>query len=191
MTPAQLTRVVPLLWLLCAMTAQAGSRSAAKQKEERGDPVLGHRIAKGLVFEGRLWLRGSDVSRKGGPGGLISLGLSDKSRTVHFEKGIIDIEKFEHQLWLLRQTATNGRNLVVSVWRNSKFEDLAGFSAAQDESLVLLSSGGNAAVLSRDGLHVLSENHHDWRVVALKGQLFWGVQISTAFPRNRNGIYVG
>src|SRR5258707_15103532 len=53
----------------------------------KGDSILGERIAGGIVFEGKLWLRGIIGSRKDLAGGLISLGLADGSRQVHFERG--------------------------------------------------------------------------------------------------------
>jgi hypothetical protein len=187
----QVVRVAVILWLLSPLALQATPQSSRKQQEQ-GDPVLGHRIAKGLVFEGRLWLRGADVSRKGGPGGLISLSLPDGSRAVHFQRGVIDIEKSGHDLWVLQQVAPNVREFVVSVWRNGAFEDLARFSSShRDDPIVLLDIADSPAVLSHDALRILSGEHRDWHVIAFKGQLRWGVQVSVAWPKSGKNIYVG
>ncbi len=154
--------------------------------------MLGRRIAKGIVSDGRLWLRGTEVSRKGGAGGLVSLSLADDSRKVHFQRGVLDIEKSSHDLWILRQPSPDVQEFIVAVWRNGAFEDLARFTSSdKDEPIVLLNSAGSPAVLSRGALRVLSEEHHDWRVIELKGQLRWGVQVSVASPKSGKGIYVG
>jgi len=91
---------------------------------DKGDPVLGERIAKGVVFEGRLWLRGTTVSWDDPTGGLISLGVADSSRQVHFDRGVLDIAKSADQLWVLRSVSIKGREVVVCVWRKGAFEDL-------------------------------------------------------------------
>src|ERR1700687_1428646 len=184
-------RNIVLLIFLSGVALRAAPQSPRQQREQ-GDPILGHRIAKGIVLDGKLWLRGTEVSRKGGPGGLISLGLADDSRAVHFQRGVVDIEKSGHDLWVLRQVAPDVREFVVSIWRSGAFEDLGRFiSTDKDEPIVLLNSAGSPSVLSHDALRVLSGAHHDWQLIALKGQLRWGVQVSVASPRSGKSIYVG
>ncbi|HKW63507.1 MAG TPA: hypothetical protein VJN89_13245 [Candidatus Acidoferrum sp.] len=184
-------RMVALFWFLFAQVLEGAPQAAPKQGDN-GDPLLGHRIAKGVVFEDRLWLRGTDVSRKGGQGGLISLGLSDDSRTVHFERGVVDIEKSGHELLVLRQTTQDVRHLVVSAWRKGTFQDLASFSlSGKDDPLALFDDAGNPGVLSHKALRILSGDQHDWRVITLKGELRGGVQISVAPARNGKDIYLG
>jgi hypothetical protein len=184
-------RNIVLMIFLSGLALRAAPQSPRKQREQ-GDPILGHRIAKGIVLDGKLWLRGTEVSRKGGPGGLISLDLADDSRAAHFQRGVVDIEKSGHDPWVLRQVAPGVREFVVSILRSGAFEDLGRFkSTDKDEPIVLLNSVGSPSVLSHDALRVLSEAHHDWQLIALKGQLRWGVQVSVASPRSGKSIYVG
>jgi len=127
-----------LLSFLSVLVLGAASQSPRKQRQQE-DPVLSHRIAKGIVLDGKLWLRGTDVSRKGGPGELISLRLTDDSRSVHFQRGVVDIEKSGHDLWVLRQVAPDVHEFVVWIWRSGAFEDLARFTSTdKDEPIVLL-----------------------------------------------------
>ncbi|HXN24677.1 MAG TPA: hypothetical protein VOA41_18240 [Candidatus Dormibacteraeota bacterium] len=180
------------LLLFFSVLALGVAPQSPRKQREKGDPVLGHRIAKGVVLDGKLWLRGTDISRKGGPGDLISLSLTDDSRAVHFQRGVVDIEKSGHDLWVLRQVAPDIHEFVVSIWRSGRFEDLARFTSTdKDEPIVLLNSAGGPSVLSHDSLRVLSEGHHEWQLIALKGQLRWGVQVSVASPRSGKTIYVG
>jgi hypothetical protein len=182
---------IALLSFLSAPPLSPSPQSSRKQQDQ-GDPVLGHRIAKGIVLEEKLWLRGTEVSRKGGSGGLVSLGLADNSRKVHFQRGVLDIEKSGRDLWVLRQPSSDVRDFIVSVWRKGTFEDLGHFTSPEkDEPIVLLNSAGSPAVLSHGVLRVLSKEHQDWRVIELKGDLRWGVQVSVASPRSGKNIYVG
>jgi|SRR5882672_1447256 len=180
--------------LLPFLSAPAISRApqSPRKQQDQGDPVLGHRIAKGIVSDGKLWLRGTEASQKGGSGGLISLSLANNSRTVHFQRGVLDIEKSGHDLWVLRQPSADLREFIVSVWRNRTFTDLARFTTSdKDEPTVLLDRAGSPTVLSRGALRVLSEDHQDWRLIELKGELRWGVQVSVASPKSGKNIYVG
>ena len=68
-----------LLFFLSVSTLNAVPQSADSQSPQ-GDPVLGDRITGGVVFEGKLWLRGAIVSREDVSGGLVSLSLADDSR---------------------------------------------------------------------------------------------------------------
>lgn len=96
---------------------------------EKGDSILGERIAKGVVLQGKLWLRGTMISRDDPTGGLVSLGVADASRQVYFNRGVLDIEKSGNELWVLRSISLKGRRLVVSVWRKGTFEDVAEYEA--------------------------------------------------------------
>jgi len=166
-------------------------QSSGKQNDH-GDAVLGNRITKGIVSGGKLWLRGSEVSQKGGQGGLVSLSLADGSRTVHFERGVVDIEKSGRYLWILRQSLGDPRDYVIGMWKDGGFSDLAHFTSPdKEEPLVLLNRSGIPAILSRSTLRIMQENHADWRIIKLQGDLRWGVQISVASPRNRKKVYVG
>ena len=90
-----------LLFVLSVLMLKAEPQSLDSQAT-KGDPVLGERIAGGIVFEGKLWLWGVGGARKDFEGGLISLSLADGSRKVHFESGVLDIKKLGHDLCVLR-----------------------------------------------------------------------------------------
>src|ERR1700745_79235 len=128
-----------VLLLLFFVSASNAEPQAPDNEAPQGDPVLGERIASGVVFDGKLWLRGAILSRKDFSGGLVSLGLTDKSKQVQFERGVLDIQKAGHELWVLRQPSLGVREFVLSVWRNGQFQDLAKFSTPEkDEPLALL-----------------------------------------------------
>ncbi len=120
------------------------------------------------------------------------LGLSDESRKVHFERGVIDLQKSANELWVLRFLSPKTREYAVSAWRKGAFEDLARFEASiKDDPVALLSSRDASIVLSQRSIRILSAGHDRWRVVELKGELRSGVQVSVATAANGGSIYVG
>src|SRR5262249_27954103 len=83
-----------LLLSLTAPVLQAAPQSPDTQSP-KGDPVLGERIAGGIVFDGKLWLRGVG-------GGLVSISLTNESRREHFRQGVRDAKKLGDDLWIIR-----------------------------------------------------------------------------------------
>jgi hypothetical protein len=167
-----------------------------RQEENPGDPVLGHRIARGIVFDGKLWLCGAELPGDW-YGGLVSLSLSDNSRKVYFQHGVIDIIKIGTDLWALRRTMPNAREYIVSVLRSGAFEDRARFTSGNPR-LLLLNRSGRLAEISARELRVLSEHDDKWGVVQLKHDPSWprfwdrqAARISAALPKSGNDIYVG
>src|SRR5260370_7849223 len=59
----------------------------------KGDSILGERIAGGIVFEGKLGLRGMTGSSKNSSEGLPPLSLAHVSTQVHFDRGATHIQK--------------------------------------------------------------------------------------------------
>src|SRR6266436_4976114 len=136
----------------------------------KGDPTLGERIA----------------------GGLISLSLADGSRQVHFERGVIDIKKVGHDLCVMRWPSTKARDVVLSVWREDRFEDLARFSSSEkDEPLALVDSVSDSVVLSMQSIRIFSVDKHTWRQIKLKGKLRGGFQETADSPPSGDSVYVG
>lgn len=165
----------------------------ADQARPKVDSVLGERIAEGVALEGRLWLRGTGGKNPFGDrsGGLVSLGVADQSRRVHFEKGVIGLVKGGNDLWVLRQSSSNKRTFVVSVWRGGSFDDIGEFKlSGRDTPLALFKNGGTPAVLTEKTIQVLSTGH-GWSSVPLKGELRLGVQVAIASPTVGGSIYVG
>src|SRR6267378_3574645 len=128
--PFVIVRGAALLLSVFSLLLNADRQSPDTQAA-KGDPVLGERIAGGVVFEGKLWLRGIIGSRKDFSGGLISLSLADDSRQVHFERGVLDMEVFGHDLWVMRWPSLGAREVVVSIWSKGAHEDLPKFRAPE------------------------------------------------------------
>jgi len=185
------TRDMPLGYLLIFGVLWFGvAQSSPAQRPPGGDPVLGERIAKGIAFAGRLWILGTMPTPREASGGLVSFGMTDNNRVVHFEGGVLDIAKSDHDLWILRKGAKK-QGFVVAVWRGNRFEDFSEFQLApQDRPLALLRNAGWPAVLSVETVHYLSDDK-SWSVVQLKGKLRSGVEVSVASPEEGGTIYVG
>ena len=185
-------RIALMLLSLSAFTASAHPDSSDSQSSST-DPVLGERIAKGVALKGRLWLRGTMGKNARGDrsGGLVSVGLADQSRKVHFEVGTLDLEKDGDDLWVLRRSASSQQKFIVSIWKKDAFEDVGRFeSAGSDVPFALLLSGGIPTVVSERTVRVMSPDH-SWRSVSLKGNFRLGVQAAIAKPRVGGSIYVG
>jgi len=192
MTPQWIAARVRIGFLLLSYTLLfcVEGHSSPPQRPPGGDPVLGERIAKGIAFDGRLWILGTMPTPRDASGGLVSFGISDYKRTVHFEGGVLDLAKSDHELWILRKGTENHR-FVVSMWRGNRFEDLSEFQlSAQDAPLALLRSADSPAVLSEGTVHYPAKDK-TWHVVQLKGKLRSGVQVSVASPQEGERIYVG
>ena len=178
--------------LLLLFAALALGEPRASSPHEKGDPILGDRIAKGIVLDGRLWLQGTMLSRNDPTGGLVSFGLADKSREAHFDRGVLDIQSFGNELWVLRSASPKSRGLVVSVYRRGAFEDLVRFDAPLgDDPISLLSGAGMPRVLSRRSIRIFPVGSVKARVVNFQGELRNGVQTSVATPLTGDFAYVG
>src|SRR5215467_2438182 len=168
--------IVVLLLSFSSLPFWAATQSPDSDKP-KGDSVLGERIGGGIVFEGKLWLRGAILSRKRISGGLVSLNLADDSRQVHFERGVLDVKKIGHDLCVLRWPSSDAREVVLSVWRKDRFEDLAKFSSSErDGPVALVNSANGLALLSMQSIHTLSRDKHEWHQIKLTGKLRGGYQ---------------
>jgi hypothetical protein len=180
-----------LLLSLSALVLNADPQSPDTQAA-KGDPVLGERIAGGVVFDGKLWLRGAILSRKDFSGGLVSLSLADESRQLQFERGVLDMQRAGHDLWVLRQPSLAVREFVLSVWRNGRFRDLATFSASeQDAPIALVNAADSPTVLCLQTIRKLAPDNHTWQRVKLRGELRGGFQQTVASPLSGSSVYVG
>ena len=184
------TTRIGLLSLLCTLLFGADGHSAPPQRPTGGDPVLGQRIAKGIVFDGSLWVLGTMPTPRDASGGLVSFRLIDNTRVVHFKGGVLDILRADQELWILRK-GSEDRQFVVAAWRGNRFEDLTEFHlSAHDAPLALLRSAGSPAVLSEETVHYLAKDN-TWHVGQLNGKLRSGVGVSVASPQEGDGVYVG
>jgi len=73
---------------------------SASQRPAGADPVIGELIAKGVAFGTRVWLLVTMPPPRDIFGGLVSFGLADNTLLVHFEGGVLDIAKSNHNLWI-------------------------------------------------------------------------------------------
>lgn len=175
---------VALLLSLSAPVLKADPQSPDIQAA-KGDPVLGERIGGGIVFEGKLWLRGV-------AGGLVSISLANDSRQVHFQQGVLDIKKLGLDLWVMRTPSRNAREGVLSVWREERFEDLARYSFSEkDQPIALVNSASGPVVLSVQSIRIFSAGKQEWHRTKLKGELHGGFQETADSPRSGDSVYVG
>jgi hypothetical protein len=187
------SRSKPLFLVIALITSllSAVPLSSADKGPTRGDPVIGERIAKAIVFDGRLWLRGAALKGHVASGGLISLAIKNNTRQVLFTDSVIDIATSGHDLWALRSEAAEHR-FVLSAWRSGHFEDLATFPAAKgNEPIALFVSSGVPSVLSRTTILTLKAEDNTWHLVELRGEPRSGVQVAAASVGNGDSIYVG
>jgi hypothetical protein len=181
---------VCLLLLFSALTFPTYCQSAQASSTA---PVLGERIADGVVFAGRLWLRGTTGKLRNGAasGALVSFNLSDLSRRNHFDGGVLAIKVIGADLWVLRQSASSKTEWIFSVAKSDSFEDRAHFTSSDTDSpIALFNNGGTPAVLSEKDIRTFSDDGR-WSLVSLAGQLRQGVQIAVASPTSGNSAYVG
>ncbi|MBW8726879.1 MAG: hypothetical protein JF625_17255 [Inquilinus limosus] len=137
-----------------------------------GDPLLRNRISKGLAYGGRLWLTG-------GSGALVSFGLSDGSRQMHFADQVVDLAASDRGLWVLRSTALRpsadypgaaGGTYVVSSWTGSSFRDSPPFNLPE-MPLAVIANGPAPLVLSPHTLLSQISDRGNWRQRPLHGEL--------------------
>jgi hypothetical protein len=93
-----------LLACLLALGACASGQAVAPSKPELvyipvppGDPLLDNGVSQGAVLGDRLWVIGS-------LGSLVSLGLTDESQAVAFDRDVVFLTKSGGTLWALRST---------------------------------------------------------------------------------------
>jgi hypothetical protein len=184
--PLAIFNMLVLLPSFLSLPFWAATQSPDSDKP-KGDSVLGERIAGGVVFEGKLWLRGTN-----GSGGLVSLDLADDSRQVHFERGVLDFKKIGHDLCVVRWPTSDNREVVLSVWKKDRFEDLAKFSfSKQDYPIALVNSANSPVILSLASIRSLSADKHEWYEIKLKGKLRGGYQETAGTPLAGNSVYLG
>jgi len=185
-----IVRLVSLLWVFCLPVFGTDQQRPASGRPPGGDPLVGERIAKGVAFDGRLWIRGTMPTPRDASGGLLSLGIKDNARQVHFDRGVMDIARSDRDLWILRR-GSEAHRFTVSAWKQNRFEDLAEFQlSAQDAPLALLDDAGSPVVLSAQTIRHLAADR-TWHVVELKGKLRSGVQVSAASPQSGGSVYIG
>ena len=186
------TSLLNCIALLCLVLICGGAGYSQGNGAPKGHSILGTRVAKGLVFEGKLWLSSRMVSRSDPTGALVSIDLSDSSEEVHFNRGVLDFAKSADRLWVLRASQLRARDFFVSEWVDGEFKDVARFRASvNDDPLALLNSLGGLIVLCQENVRILSKDDHGLSAIPLKGALRSGVQVSTAISGDGNAAYVG
>ena len=183
-----MVRAFGFLIVGCSLTLFGDLQSSTVTKP---DPLLGDRIVRALVFQGRLFLQGAPRTRTGPSQVLVSLDVGSGYKQVHFSKGVIAIEPAGNGLWVLHR-APSGSSLLIAELRDGKFEDRYSFTpSSSDVPFALLDLGDAPAILSARTLRIFSADGHLSRSVKLQGKFRNGVQVSTAAPAQADYIYVG
>jgi len=161
-----------------------------------GDPVLGHRIAEGVVLDGKLWLRGGSGIYPESTGGLVSFALSDWSRHIEFGSGVIDVERSRETLWVLHHSSFNPRAIALTALRSGGSQEIGRFNAPRNDlPIALLINKGNPIVLSQRAVRTWIPEMMTWRVTRLSGPLQstlgFAVNSSVGMPVSGGAIYVG
>lgn len=179
--------VMSIAALLCG---GALSRAAANPETARTpDAVLGDRIAKAVLSDGRLWLLGRGPNALGG---LVSFQPDGKDRQVQFESDVLDVERVGCSLWALRLPSGKTRTAVLSRWHDGKFIDRGEFRWDEgDGPVAILSKAGDPAVLGAHSLRVLTQPGDAWVERRIQSTNEWGVQVPVAISGNGNDVYVG
>ncbi len=161
--------------------------------DDEGDPVIGERITKGIAASGRLWLLGREKAFSDS-GGLVSLGLTDSLRQVHFRRGVIDVVESGGKLWALRR-GPQDRQFIVSVWGGSSFDDFSTVTVPKPaydwpdiSSGTLLEGASLPSLLSGFAVYYLTPDR-SWRVVKLKRG--FGRADSSTITRSGKSAYLG
>ena len=155
--------------------------------------VVGDRISGGVVFAGRLWLRGTTVGKRSGDrtGGLISFSLADMSERQDFATGVLGIDMIGPDFWVLRKSPSSSAEWILSVLQDDSFADRARFLASdEDKPLALFSDGEAPAVLSQKSIRILAGDGN-WKLIGLQSALRQGVQMQVASPTTGGTAYIG
>src|SRR5580692_1642008 len=147
-----------VLVLLLTLPFCVYSQSSGTPHSET-NAVATARISGGIVFAGRLWLRGTTArARSGdGAGALISFSLADMSERQDFDTGVLGIEAVGADLWVLRKSPSSNTEWILSVVRGDSFDDRARFGpSGTDKPLALFGDGVAPAVLSQKSIRILS-----------------------------------
>ncbi len=166
---------------------------SSRTPHSKTNALIGARISRGVVFAGRLWLRGTTVrARSGdGSGALISFSLADMSERQDFDTGVLGIEAVGADLWVLRKSPSSNTEWILSVVRGDSFDDRARFGPSEtDKPLALFGDGVAPAVLSQKSIRILSGDGN-WELIELQGPLRQGVQMQVASPMTGGAAYIG
>lgn len=191
MTVKQFLRAAGLsLTLLLGPQASAQDAAAnATAAEDAADPVLGDRIAEGLVADGRLWVRG--LNRDMQPGGLVAIDLSSGARRVLAQDGVIDMAKRDGRLWLLRR-GERANQAEAAQWLDGRFQALPHLTAPFGADILALLIGRHGpVVLTSRAVISWSPASRRWVTTRLKGRLRSDAANVTAMPAVANDIYIG
>jgi hypothetical protein len=181
-----------VLVLLLTLPFCVYSQSSGTPHSET-NAVATARISGGIVFAGRLWLRGTTArARSGdGSGALISFSLADMSERQDFDTGVLGIEAVGADLWVLRKSPSSNTEWILSVVRGDSVDDRARFVPSDtDKPLALFGDGVAPAVLSQKSIRILSGDGN-WELINLQGPLRQGVQMQVASPMTGGAAYMG
>jgi hypothetical protein len=176
------------LFVLVAAVAALGYGIAAAQGGT--DPLLGNRIAEGVFFDGQLWLRGA-LGDPQPSGALVSVNLATGVRTVHFERGVIDVDTFDGNLWVVREATEAARNFTIFQWKDGAFQPATNMGAGVPHPIAMIADDRKLVVLTPVTVHTFDKSLRRWLGIKLRAPLRYGVTLSVAMPTNEDVLYFG
>jgi hypothetical protein len=157
-------------------------------------PFSERRIFEGAVVHGKLWLRSGDDRVSDG---LVSVDLVADTKINVFDRDVIDIERANGRLWVLRSVDGSPGNVTVLVSAPDGFKEIAKLAIPTNDAPIALSvSGERPVIMSERSAWLWSELRQDWDIVRLSGPISSpndGTigQISIGMPSNMHALYVG
>ena len=187
---------LPFLFAIAACSSDSKVEDGSKSDVPEGDPVLGYRIAEGVVFDDKLWLRGGSGIYPESTGGLVSFQLSDWSRAVAFKSDVIDIERSSDALWVLHRLPGSRYAHTITQFKNGAPQEIAKFSGSRiDQPIALLINDDSPIIVSQSSVRTWRPTTRTWRVTNVRGRLQsatgFAVNSSVGMPTSGRTIYVG
>jgi hypothetical protein len=174
-------------FVLVAAFAALGFGAATAQS---GDPLLGNRIAEGVVADGQLWLRGA-LGDPQPSGALVSLNLASGARTAQFDRGVIDIDVADGTLWVLREATEAARDFTVFTWKDGAFQPLTNMGNGIPHPIAMFAGNHKVVVLTPVSIHIFDTSLRRWQGIRLKSPLRYGATFSAAMTTNGSAVYFG
>ena len=156
---------------------------------QSADPLAGGKIAEAIVYQGKLFLRGALENPQ--TGALVSIDLGTGARTVLFDRGVIDIDAGDGNLWVVKQATEAARNFNILQWNNGAFEGFGNTSAGVPQPIAITENSRNIVLVTPVSLHTFDKSLKRWGAVKLKGSLRYGVTFNVAMTKSGDAIYFG
>lgn len=156
---------------------------------QSGDALSSGHIAEAVVFQGKLFLRGALESPQ--TGALVSIDLATGARTTYFDRGVIDIDMTDGNLWVLRQSTEEARNFTILNWVDTNFAIFVTTGAGVPQPLAMIAAPRKIVLLTPVSVHTFDTSLKRWAGVKLRGGLRYAPTFTVAMPKHDNVLYFG